>query len=228
MSDILFVESRKKFGLNLNFNLLERLSGNKIAVAATVQYLDLLPFVKNYLEGLGKKVIVQKGAYYDGHVVGCQPQAFDLTCDSFLLLCDGKFHALNNALIINREIFVFDGENLLKVSKSEIEKYQKKINLKKNKFLINEKIGLLVSNKIGQKSLAIEQVKENIEKLGKKCYIFECDNIDISEFENFNDIKIFVNTACFGLGIDDNRIINLTDILEFFKFEEKNDIPKSL
>ena len=83
------------------------------------------------------------------------------------------------------------------------------------KFLNEEKVGLIISTKQGQKTLAYGAMKNKIEKLGKKVFLFESDNIDIGELENFNDIKIWINTACFGLALDDSKIINFNDIMEF-------------
>jgi diphthamide biosynthesis enzyme Dph1/Dph2-like protein len=218
MAEIMFIETRKIIDKSdIDFKKLEKFPEGNVSLAASVQYLGMLPFIEDFFIKQGRKVFIKQGAYYDGHVIGCQPQAFDLSADNFLLLCDGRFHALNNALIIDKEIYVFDGNDLSFISKKDLNEYYDKIKLKKNKFLINEKIGLLVSDKHGQKSLSFEKVRKNIEKLGKKVYVFECNDVDINEFENFPNIRIFVNTACFGLGLDDNRIINLADIVEFFK-----------
>ncbi len=217
MNDVLFVEVRKFFDKScVNFNVLNEIPSGSVSIGATVQYLNLLPLVKKELEKSGRKVFVQNGAYYDGHVIGCQSHAFNLDADNLLLLSDGMFHALNNSIAINREMFIFNGDSIFKITKKDLEKYFTEITLKKTKFLVNNKIGLLISNKIGQNSLSYNKVKNNIEKLGKKVYIFESDNINLKEFENFKCINIFVNTACFGLGLDDSRIINLLDIVEFF------------
>ncbi len=216
MNDVLFVEFRRKFDVSeLNLKRLLDLPDGSISLAATVQYLDLIKIVKKYLEENGKNVIVKDGAYYDGHVLGCQPQAFDLDSDVLLLLCDGKFHAMNNAIILNKGMFVFNGNELLEVKDSEVNEYYERLKKRQTKFLVNKKIGLLVSIKYGQKSLNYLNVKKKLENNGKSVYVFEADDINISEFENFNDIKIFVNTACFGLGMDDNRIINLADVVQF-------------
>ena len=86
---------------------------------------------------------------------------------------------------------------------------------KKKKFLLADKVGLLVSVKWGQNFKMVNEVKERFLKMGKIVYVFEADNIDVNEFENYTDIGMFVNTACFGLARDDNRIINLQDVLEF-------------
>ena len=83
------------------------------------------------------------------------------------------------------------------------------------KFLSSKTIGLLVSTKIGQESKAYLKIAEKIEKINKNVYIFLTDNIDVREFDNFNYIDFWVNTACFGLGLDSLGVINLQDILEF-------------
>jgi len=84
-------------------------------------------------------------------------------------------------------------------------------------FLMAQTIGLLISLKHGQQQKAIHNIREQIEKQGKKVYIFESNDINISELENFPQIQMWVNTACFGLARDDIRIINLSDILKFLK-----------
>lgn len=83
------------------------------------------------------------------------------------------------------------------------------------KYLNSNNIGILVSNKKGQKSRGAFKIREKIESSGKKAYVFFGDSIPINEFENFPEIDIWVNTACFGLAMDNNKIINLSDILEF-------------
>lgn len=215
--DKLFIEARKKFDFDsIKFNLLDDISGQKIALAATVQYLDLVDKVKEYLESRGKEVLIKKGAYYDAHVLGCNSNAFELGADSFLMLVDGTFHAMNNAIQIKKEIYVFNEDNLSKISIKDIEEHDKKTLTKKKKFLIGETVGLLVSTKEGQNQKNIYSIKEKIEKLGKTVYVFEGDNFDLNEFENFPEISIWVNTACFGIARDDMRIVNLSDVLEYF------------
>ena len=214
----LFIETRKKFKEDeINFSVLDKLPGEKISIAATVQYLDLIPKIKKYLESLGKIVSVHKGVKYEGHVLGCNSSAFDLSADTFLLITDGKFHGINNAIQLDREVYIFNSKNLEKIDYNTIEDYKKKIIAKKKKFLSSEVIGLIESTKPGQKNSAVKTIKKKIESLNKKVCIFECDNIDTREFENFPHIKVWVNTACFGLARDDARIINLVDILEYLE-----------
>ena len=215
---IMHIEARRKFDLGkINFFLLDKLPGKTISLAATVQYFDLIPQIKKYLEKKGKKVIIKKGAYYKAHVLGCNSSAFDKNADILLLLTDGKFHALNNAIQLNKEIYIFNTKTLEKITKKEIDKIKQRTKGKIKKFLNEEKIGILVSTKFGQYYKSAQQLKKKIKKLGKEVYVFEADTINIAELENFPDIKIWINTACPGIALDDNKIVNLCNILEFLK-----------
>ena len=214
--DKLFIEARKKFDLNaVKLELLDSLPGDKIALAGTVQYLELIDPVKKYLESKGKEVIVKSGAYYDGHVLGCNSSALNSECDTFLMVTDGRFHAINNAIQLQKEIYVFTTHTLEKVEQSEIDEHNKKTLTRQKKYLFADVIGLLVSSKVGQYQKNIFAVKKRIEDSGKRVYVFESDNINTLEFENFPQVQMWVNTACFGLGRDDMRIVNLSDVLTF-------------
>ena len=89
MANILYIEARKKF-LNINYKALDKLPGKTISLGATIQYLDLVPETKKYLQKLGKKVITKKGAFYDSHVLGCNPIALEKGADTILLVTDGS------------------------------------------------------------------------------------------------------------------------------------------
>ena len=213
---VLFIEARRKFkDSEINLKLLDNLKGETISLTATVQYIGLIPKVKSYLESKGKKVIIKKGAYHKAHVLGCNSSAFDKSADTLLLITDGKFHAINNAIQLQKEIYIFTTKSLEKIEQKEIDAYNKKIQIKKIKFLAANNIGLLVSTKHGQHQKSIHTIKDKIKKLNKKVYVFEADNINTAEFENFPQIEIWVNTACYGLPQDNSKIINLSEILEF-------------
>jgi len=204
----LFIETKRKFeDSDIKYNLLDDLKGETISLAATIQYIGLISKVKLYLESKGKKVIIKQG--------GCNSSAFDKSADILLMITDGTFHAINNAIQIQREIYVFTTQTLEKIKQKEIDVHNKRISAKQKKFLMFDIVGLLISTKYGQKKENIHKIKNSIEKLGKKVYIFEANNINSFEFENFPQIQIWVNTACSGLARDDSQIINLADILEF-------------
>jgi diphthamide biosynthesis enzyme Dph1/Dph2-like protein len=211
----IFLEFRKKFPGELDLSILDNLDAKTISIAGTVQYLDFLPSIKHYLEDKGKKILLKKGAFYNGHVIGCNPSAFDIDAELLLLLADGKFHAKNNSIILDREIHVFNLDKLDKFSLQDLEKEKIKIKAKKLKFLVSKYVGIIKSTKVGQELNLTNSILKRIRAAGKKVYLFETDNISISELENFPSIQIWINTACYGLGLDDPKIINFQDILEF-------------
>jgi len=212
----LFIEAKRKFkDKDINLKPLNKLKCKTISLAATIQYIDLIPKVKSYLEKQGKKVIIKQGAHYKAHILGCNSSALDKSADEVLIITDGKFHAINNAIQIQKPIYIFNTKTLNKITQKEIDKHNKKTLAKQKKFLASKKVGILLSTKHGQKSKSINKIKEQIEKLNKKAYIFESNNINPNEFENFPQINIWVNTACPGLTKDNPKIINLSDILKF-------------
>jgi diphthamide biosynthesis enzyme Dph1/Dph2-like protein len=216
MKDILYIDVKKKIDINnINLKALDSLPEGSISIGATVQYLDLIPIVKEYLEKKQRKVVLKQGAFYKSHVLGCNSSAFDKNCDVLLLITDGIFHAINNAISLNKEIYIFDCEKIQRIEKKEIDSYFKKLESKKKRFLSSKLIGLLVSNKSGQSTQNLLSLKTRIISTEKKVYVFYGDTIDINDFENYPEISIYVNCACIGLARDDPRIINLSDILEF-------------
>ena len=211
----LYIEARKKFkDEDINLKLLDNLKSKTVSLAATIQYIDLIPKIKSYLESLNKKVIIKQGACHKAHVLGCNSSALDKSAGTILIITDGKFHAINNAIQIQKEIYVFDTKNLSKIKKEEIDQHNKNTLAKKKIFLSSNIVGILVSTKPRQKNNAINQIVKKIEEQNKRVYVFEADNINTNEFENFPQIKIWINTSCLGLARDDKRIINLTDISE--------------
>jgi len=219
MKKSLFLEFRRKFNIkDIEFSKIDELIKDKkpksVSLASTIQYLNLIPIIKEYLVSKKIKVIIKKGPTYAGQVLGCNSQAFDNKADILLLLCDGKFHAFNNAIQLEKEIYVFNTHNIEKVSLEEILREKTKIRGKITKFLTTEKVGLLISNKSGQSFNHIKEIKKKLENKGKIVYIFESDNINLGELENF-PLTIYINTACYGLSLDSPKIVNLRDILEF-------------
>jgi diphthamide biosynthesis enzyme Dph1/Dph2-like protein len=212
----LYIEAKRKFkDSDIDLKVLDTLKGKTISLAAAIQYTDLIPKIKSYLESKGKKVIIKQGAKHKGHILGCNSSAIDKSADDILIITDGKFHAINNAIQIQKPIHIFNTKTLDKITQKEIDTQNKKTLAKQKKFLASKKVGLLLSTKHGQKFNSINQIKSKIEKLNKKVYIFESNNINPNEFENFPQIQIWVNTACFGLARDDPKIVNLSNILKF-------------
>jgi diphthamide biosynthesis enzyme Dph1/Dph2-like protein len=203
---VLYIESKLK---NLNdFSL----SNEEIAklpkrlfLAYSIQYKDLAIIVKKQLEKNNIKIINFQ------QVLGCSKVN---TKDPILLVGAGRFHAINLYLQTS-EVYVLDNNIIAKISEKEIESLRSKRKTALLKFISANNIGILVTTKPGQENLnkAI-QLKEKLIKKGKNAFIFVSNNIDITQFENFN-IDSWVNTACQGLSYDNPNIINYLEIPKF-------------
>ena len=176
----------------------------KLFLAYSIQYKDLAILYKKELEK--NKVRVEKFQ----QVLGCSkisnPKHLPI-----LLISTGKFHA-QNLYLQTPILYILKNNKIVKISQSEVNKLKAYKKTALIKFLGADRIGILVTTKPGQENLNKASVlKKKLEKQGKEPYIFISNNIDISQFENFN-IQSWVNTACSGLSMDNPNIINIQDI----------------
>lgn len=198
----LFIESKlKNLELNLPIGEIKKLP-KKLFLAYSIQYKDLAKSVRLLLESNNIKIVKFQ------QVLGCSKINTKLP---ILLIGTGRFHAINLYLQAP-EVFVLEGSNIIKILDKEIEQLKIKRKTALMKFLNANKIGILVSTKPGQENMkqAIK-LKEKLNKKGKDAYIFLSNNINITELENFN-IESWVNTACPGLALDSNKIVNVDEI----------------
>jgi 2-(3-amino-3-carboxypropyl)histidine synthase len=237
MAKLVFIEARRKIDLNDNFS--KELSGlqyRKIGLVSSIQYADILLLIKKLLENQGKEVFLAKGGIskHEGQILGCDVSAalnVEKKVDAFLFVGTGLFHPTNLALKTKKKIFIFNPEaaKLSELNMQDIENLKRKQDAAIKKFLSLDEMGILVSAKKGQfkmeKALELKKKIENREnqkifgipktkgfcESGKKAFIFISDNVDKGEFENFS-CRLFINTACPGLSINDPRIVNAEDI----------------
>ena len=199
---VLYIESKQK---NLNIKLskaeIKKLP-KKIFLAYSIQYKDLAISYRKELEK--NKIKVEKFQ----QVLGCSKINTNLP---ILLVGTGRFHAINLYLQAPR-VYLLEGNKIMKIHSDEIEKIKAKRRTALMKFLKEDNIGILVTTKPGQEKLnqAIK-LKKKLKKQGKTPYIFLSNDIDPSQFENFN-IESWVNTACPGLTNDNPSILNLDDL----------------
>ncbi len=205
-----------------------------IDLFASVQFSDLDNFIKE-LNNLKIKINTTKAKRTDKplQILGCDcyPDSFkdNLKSDIILYVGDGLFHPKALILATKKNVTVFDpiSDNVRVLTKKDI---QKELMIKKRnlmKYLNANKIGILVTIKPGQQYfLSAKKLKENLEKEGKKSYIFIDNNLDPRNYENYPFINCWVNTACPRIGTDDivnikQPMINLRDALNIEKaFEE--------
>lgn len=184
-----------------------------IGLITTVQFLHQLKDISQQLKKQNKKAII------GGQILGCNTKAaikIENKVDCFLYIGSGKFHPLSVALSLKKDkpIYIFNPltSEFSRLNEKDITFSKAKKKTAKIKFLSANKIGILVSTKPGQNKLkrALE-LKEKLEKKGKKCYIFLANDIDVNQLENFPQIEAWINTTCPGLSLE-NPFIWIDDI----------------
>ncbi len=217
---IMMAEVRYKGKINLS-NLDAGVLPENIGLATTVQFLDFVDEIKQYLENNGKTIFIDKiKQKYEGQLLGCDTGAAEKIkskVNAFLYIGTGKFHPLGIALNIDKDVFCYDPISavLSKIDRTEVEKYNRKRKAAYMKFLEAAEIGILVSLKPGQNNFrkAVELKKQLKDK---NCYIFAFDTLDFSQIENFHFIQCWVNTACNRILDDYDKfpkpLVDLSDI----------------
>lgn len=172
----------------------------KVGLITTIQFLDQVKQIKN------------KNYIFAGQVLGCRADnaiKIQKKVDSYLYIGSGKFHPIWVTLKTKKPVYIANPNTneFSKLEENEIIDYEKKLKGKINKFYYAKSYGILVSVKPGQYNL--KKALELKNKL-KNSYIFMFNTLNELEFENFNKIDIWINTAC--PRIEGKNIINLEDL----------------
>src|SRR3989338_3991658 len=108
---IMMVEGRYKGKINL-LNLDTSVLPKNIGLATTVQFLDFIEEIKQYLESNGISVYVDKiRQKYEGQLLGCDIGSAEKVkdkVDALLYIGTGIFHPLGIAINIDKEVFCYD------------------------------------------------------------------------------------------------------------------------
>jgi len=169
-----------------------------IAIAYSIQFKEIAEQVKKVLSKKHKILIITQ-------ILGCSKINFSKQTQAILLISSGKFHAISLAFESKKPVYLLEYEKLIKISKEEIEIFEKRKKASYVNFLNSEEIGVLISTKPGQQRLK-KALKLKIPN--KKLYFFISNNINTNEFENFG-LKSWINTACPRLDMFSNKIINI-------------------
>lgn len=199
---LLFIPAKAKVDLS---GILKKIKlKGKIGLVAAVQYVHTLEEVQKHVPD----------SIIAGQVLGCnaeQPYKVRDKVDAFLYLGSGRFHPIAVAMITKKPTYIANPitNEFSEISQKEIDDYQKKKKGKQLMFLSAKKVGILVSMKpiqqLYQKALELKNKLKD-----KESFIFVTNTFDASQFENFNDIDCWINTAC--PRIEGKNIINLEDL----------------
>ena len=194
----LFIPASSKAKINRSrIKSLSKKLPKNLAIAYSVQYRDLAFEIRYLLSENNITRIIQ--------VLGCSKPVFPKNTDAVLLIGSGRFHAIALAYETKLPIYILERDKLNRISKEEIELFERKQKASYLKFLNSEKVGILVSTKPGQQNL--KRALALRKKLKKSSYLFIANSINKSEFENFN-LDSWINTACPRLDMD-SSIINI-------------------
>ncbi len=196
---------------------------HKISLHAPVQYTQALPYLKEEIEKRSKvKVYLGKSStcQYPGQILGCDVSSFfsafsdsNKSIEAAIYIGDGSFHyyALLKYLPKEIKVIVYD----LNISKVEIynskerERFLKRYYALYSLLKISQRIGVLLSTKIGQYlhyGSAIKKAIEEFKREGKEVYIFVADKLEPSQINSFSEkVDILVNFACPRIE-DDNKL----------------------
>ncbi|MBT3404758.1 hypothetical protein HN832_02505 [archaeon] len=201
----LFISAKSKAKFKLP--KFEKLPKN-LAIAYSIQFQKQAQEIKKILEKNHKITFFNQ-------VLGCSLLNFSQNTEGVLLIGQGKFHATGLAIETKLPVYILEQNKISKISKKEIEILSKKQKGAYLKFLHAEKIGILVSTKPGQQNLkAAIKFQNKLQSSGAKkdSYLFIANDLDIAEFENFPQIRSWVNTSCRRMDMASSSIINLDKI----------------
>lgn len=210
--DILYIEARSDSVITHEdiSGMLPKLS-DPVGLAATIQYMDLIPKVKELLERNGLNVYVSQGddrIAYPGQVLGCNCSAVTALPDdvqTVLYLGEGDFHPLAASLGSDRRIIVFNP-----VTKDVRDIFDLRERMMRRRFAIiesskdKERFMVVVCSKTGQRrdDVADASVRK-IRAAGKKAYVMVLNEITPERLAYY-DIDVLVNTACPRIAMDDS------------------------
>ena len=221
---IMMVEGRYKGQIDLS-KLDTSILPKNIGLATTVQFLDYVDEIKQFLQSRGINAFIDKiRQKYEGQLLGCDQGGAEKikdNVDAFLYVGTGVFHPLGIAINIEKEVFCYDPLHAImsRIDQKQVERYNAKRKGAYLKFLDSKEIGFLVSLKPGQNNFK-KAAEWKARLKGKNCYIFAFDTLDFSQAENFPFIHCWINTACKRMTDDYSKfpkpIVNLCEIEKSF------------
>lgn len=208
----IYVEARAtaKVGLTVEKALPLLEDWHKIGLVTTVQHVQTLDNVREFLLHAGKIVIIgdSQRTNYPGQVVGCDysnAESIARDVEAFVFIGGGRFHALGVALSTFRPTIVADPYEKKAYSVDEEARLilrQRWANIEDARK--GKTFAVLVGLKPGQRRLEEALLmKDKLEKYGRKTYLFVVRNIYPEVLMEFSGVDAYVNTACPRISFDD-------------------------
>lgn len=178
--------------------IVEKIPENNLAICYSNQFVEIAKKLEK---------ITEKNIVYKTQVLGCSNPKFPKETQAILIVGQAKFHSVSLAYESKLPTYILEDETIEKISEADVKKMENKEKAMYKKYLTSKKIGVLVTNKPGQQRLkSALNYSQNLK--GKKAYMFIANDLNVSEFENFQ-IDCWVNTACPRMDLTDGNILNL-------------------
>jgi len=204
--NVLYIEARTDRDINIPEDLGKELFGT-VGLLATIQYVHLIPQVKEFLESKGMTVKVYKGddrIAYPGQVLGCNHSSAG-PADSYLFIGEGDFHPLAAAFGTKKKMIIL---NPISGETRNVDEVRDRILRKRFAAIQSAKEAqrflVILCSKTGQRrdSAAKDSAKKIIDS-GKKVYTVVMDEISPDRLLSY-DVDAYVNTACPRIAMDDS------------------------
>ena len=204
---LMHVHSKSTVDVRLPEDKLEQLPDARWGVITTIQHEHK---IKDVLDQL-------KTAIKGGQVLGCNASAAENIkdkVDMWLFVGSGEFHPIQVALKTKQKIWLWNpvSQELGTLDEEIIERHRKIKQGQIARFLQAKKVGIIVTTKIGQKNLV--RALELKKKGDKEYFIFACDEMNLKEFEHFNFIDFWVNTACPRIPDEPIAMVNIDELID--------------
>ena len=204
---LMHVHAKSNIDIKIPADKLEQLPKKRWGVVTTIQHAHKIGDVLEQL----------RTAILGGQVLGCnasEAEKIKDKVDAWLFVGSGEFHPVQVALKTGQPVWLWNpvAKELGELPKVRVESWKKRKQGQLSKFLHSKHVGIIVSTKIGQKNLmrALELTK----KQDKEYYVFACDELDMAQFENFNFIDFWVNTACPRIPDQAINMVNIDDLID--------------
>jgi len=208
--NVLFVEVQMDVDpLPLLPEVLDSLKG-RVGLVTTVQHIDWVGKVKEWLESRGISVAVGRGdtrTAHPGQVLGCNVTAatsISDRVDQFLYIGSGDFHPLAVSLETSKPVVILDPMNR---EVRDVEELTERILRQRHGAIVlgseASSFAVLISTKPGQMRIDLaNSLRDTLRSMGKEAIEVAMDRFDPEKLLAFS-VDAYVSTGCPRVAIDD-------------------------
>ena len=209
--DVLYIESRSDAVVDDSvMGSLSDLPG-KVGILATVQYLGLIPKVREMLEASGRTVLVGMGdrrICHPGQVLGCNCSAAEAVMDdvdAFLFIGEGDFHPLAAAFGVKKQVLVL---NPITGEIRDMSETRDRILRKRFAAIQRAREAqtylVIICTKLGQnRSAEADRIVSMLRAHGKTAVKAVMEEINPMSLMSYR-VDAYVNTACPRIAMDES------------------------